>query len=88
MAMDYQYNDVNHLNAVTDINLNGADYDFYYDENGNMTDGYDLSDAMDVETRDMTFDADNMPTAIVHGDSGTTGILYDGEKKRVKKKSL
>jgi YD repeat-containing protein len=85
MAMSYEYNDANHLNAVTDIKLNGTDYDFDYDANGNMTDGYDLTDPSGVETRDLTFDADNMPTTIVHGDAGTTTILYDGEGKRAKK---
>ena len=39
MAMAYGCNDAGHLNAVTDIDLNGANRTFSYDLNGNMTAG-------------------------------------------------
>jgi RHS repeat-associated protein len=51
-----------------------------------MTEGPDLTDVMAVvESRSLTFNADNMPTSVVHPTGGTVNITYDGEAKRAKK---
>ena len=84
MAMAYGYNDASHLNAVTDIDLNGTNRTFSYDLNGNMTGGYDLTDPAAVVSRSITDTADNMPAAITRG-AATTDFVYDGDGRRAKK---
>ena len=84
MAMVYGYNDASHLNAVTDIDLNGTNRTFSYDLNGNMTGGYDLTDPAAVVSRGISYTADNMPAAIIRG-AATTSFIYDGDGRRAKK---
>ena len=83
MAMAYGHNDASHLNAVTDIDLNGTNRTFSYDLNGNMTGGYDLADPAAVVSRSITYTADNMPAAIIRG-AATTSFIYD-DGRRTKK---
>ena len=84
MAMAYGYNDASHLNAVTDIDLNGTNRTFSYDLNGNMTAGYDLTDPAAVVSRSITYTVDNMPASITRG-AATTDFIYDGDGRRAKK---
>ena len=63
MAMVYGYNDASHLNAVTDIDLNGTNRSFSYDLNGNMTGGYDLTDPSAVVSRGISAMDPNVWTA-------------------------
>ena len=84
MAMAYGHNDASHLNAVTDIDLNGTNRTFSYDLNGSMTGGYDLADPAAVVSRSITYTADNMPAAITRG-AVSTNFTYDGDGRRTKK---
>ena len=78
MAMVYGHNDANHLNAVTDIDLNGTNRSFSYDLNGNMTGGYDLTDPAAVVSHGITYTVDNMPDSVTRG-AATTNFIYDGD---------
>ena len=74
--------------AVSNINKNGTNYAFGYDNCGNMTSGYDFTDPSQVGTRSLYYNAENMPYRIVHVKGGTTKdtrFYYDGEGRRVKK---
>ena len=74
--------------AVSNINMNGTNYAFGYDNCGNMTSGYDFTDPSQVGTRTLYYNAENMPYRIVHVKGGTTNdtrFYYDGEGRRVKK---
>jgi len=84
MAMAYGYNDASHLNAVTDIDLNGTNHNFSYDLNGNMTGGYDLTDPAAVVSRGITYTVDNLPTTVTRG-AVATDFVYDGDGRRAKK---
>ena len=84
MAMVYGYNDANHLNAVTDIDLNGTNRSFSYDLNGNMTTGDDLTDPAAVVSRGISYTVDNMPDSVTRG-AATTNFIYDGDGRRAKK---
>ncbi len=82
--MTYNYDDSEHINAVTSIIYNGTDYGFTYDDNGNMKDGWDLTDPNSIVERDITWNADNMPVTVTRG-SATTDLTYDGDGVRAKK---
>ena len=84
MAMVYGYNDASHLHAVTDIDLNGTNRSFSYDDNGNMTAGYDLADPAAVVSRGISYTVDNMPDTITRG-AVATDFVYDGDGRRAKK---
>ncbi len=76
------------VHAPDKISINGVDYSYTYDSNGNMTGAPDFTDPDNVATRAFTYNADNMPTQIVHtqgGTSVTTAYAYDGNGVRVKK---
>ena len=78
----------NHINAVNQISLNGTDYYYTYDDNGNMNSGPDFTDPVQIASRVMEFNADNMPIRIEHAigeDVLSTGIIYDGDSVRAKK---
>jgi RHS repeat-associated protein len=47
--------------------------------------GPDLTDPAKPATREITYNADNMPTRITHSAKGGTDIVYDGESERAKK---
>jgi RHS repeat-associated protein len=81
-TLTYSYNDNNHKHAVSAVN----GYNFVYDNNGNMTDGYDFTDPSAPKSRHITYNADNMPVTINYnsGQSVAT-ILYDGTGARAKK---
>jgi RHS repeat-associated protein len=82
--MIYNYNDSEHINAVTSIDYNGTDYGFTYDSNGNMKSGYDFTNPASIVQRGITWNADNMPVTVTRG-STTTDITYDGDGVRAKK---
>ena len=81
MAMVYGYNDASHLNAVTDIDLNGTNRTFSYDLNGSMTTGYDLTDPAAVVSRGISYTVDNMPDSVTRG-AATTSFIYDDDGRR------
>ncbi|MHC4676399.1 MAG: RHS repeat domain-containing protein, partial [Planctomycetota bacterium] len=86
----YTYDDW-HKHAVKTINLNGFDFQYEYDDNGNMTSGPDFSDPLQVATRTISYNADNMPTSISHvkgTTTVTTNYIYDGDGVRSKKSIL
>jgi RHS repeat-associated protein len=82
--MVYNYDDSEHINAVTSIIYNGTDYGFTYDDNGNMKDGWDLADPNNIVERDLAWNADNMPVTVTRGTT-TTNLTYDGDSVRAKK---
>lgn len=84
-VMDLQYNDPNHINAVSSVTHKGVSHSYWYDENGNQESGPDLTDPMAVVPRNLTFNADNMPTTVEHPTGGTISLTYDGESQRAKK---
>ena len=73
---DYQYDDPDHIHAVTSVTKNGQTIDSYtYDANGNMETG---------AGRTFTYDYDNMPTSIAVNSKATLNV-YDATGQRVKK---
>jgi len=70
--------------AVSSISVNGTPYAFDYDDNGNMINGYDLTNPGSIVSRSLTWNADNMPTVVTRNGISTT-LSYDGEGTRVKK---
>jgi len=87
-TMTYTY-DTSKTHAVKAINLNGEDYIFHYDANGNMVKGYDFSDINDVGTREFTYNAENKPVEITLTKGGSTVrayYVYDGEGRRARKR--
>jgi RHS repeat-associated protein len=82
---EMQYDDPDHIHAVSSVTARDESHGYTYDPNGNMTDGPDLTDVMAVAQRSLAFNADNMPTQVVLSGGGTVDITYDGEAKRAKK---
>ncbi len=80
--MDY---DSSHKHAVDYVTYNSTNYDYTYDANGNMTQGYDFSNLANIQVRTITYNVDNMPTSIYHGSGTTSALLYDGSGARAKK---
>ena len=83
---DYSY-DQTKVHAVVGVTINSNAYGFSYDANGNLTSGIDLTDPANPGTRTITWNADNMPTQIVHTGSQTitSSFLYDGSGVRSRK---
>jgi len=81
----YAYSLSAHKHAVSKITLNGTNYSYTYDANGNMTKGYDFTDLANIATRNITYNTDNMPKKVVHTRYGTTNITYDAAGGRAKK---
>ena len=72
----YQYDDTNHVHAVTGIiSSGGAQRSYAYDRNGNMTKGPQSS---------LVWDEDDRPVRVT-GSSGTTAFAYDAAGERVMK---
>lgn len=61
--------------AAKHVTLNNVTYDYFYDFNGNMTAGPDMTDPGHVTMRNMTFNAENMPVRVVTS-GGTVDITY------------
>ena len=83
----YAY-DTAHKHAVKTITFNGTNYNYLYDETGNMIGGPDFTNPTQIAQRTITYNADNMPTRINHtkaGNTVTTDLLYDGTGQRVRK---
>lgn len=83
--MDLNYDDPEHVHAVSSVVHKGVAHDYAYDANGNMQIGPDFSDPSSVANRELLFNADNMPVSVVHSRGGTISLVYDGESKRAKK---
>jgi YD repeat-containing protein len=79
------YADSTHKHAVDYIRYNGQNYQYSYDANGNMTYGPDFTNLSSIKTRTISYNADNMPTEIVHSSGVTTNLLYGGMGTRVRK---
>jgi len=74
--------------AVNEVSFNGKDYTYKYDENGNMTRGFDFTDPLEVGKRTINFNADNLPKRIKYTKGSAeiiTRFLYDGDNVRAKK---
>jgi RHS repeat-associated protein len=76
-----------HKHAVKTITFNSVPYTYQYDSNGNMYSGPDFTDLSNIATRQITYNADNMPVQVTHSRYGVTNIVYDGEGGRAKKVS-
>jgi RHS repeat-associated protein len=83
-TFSYSYTYTEHVHAVSSITMGSNPYAFTYDNNGNMLTGPDLSNSGQVVTRTVTYNADNMPTRIVHPQA-TVDFVYDGNGTRTKK---
>ncbi len=81
----YMSYDSSHKHAVDYVTYNSTNYDYTYDANGNMTQGYDFSNLANIQVRTITYNVDNMPTSIYHGSGTTSALLYDGSGARAKK---
>jgi RHS repeat-associated protein len=81
-TLSYHYDSSLPKHAVKYIN--STSYSFDYDNNGNMTDGWDFSTPSSPKTRTLVYNADNMPTSITYNGS-TTSFMYDGTGARAKK---
>ena len=83
-TLNYTAYDPAHKHAVKTINVNSSNYNHVYDNNGNMTTGWDFANPSSPVQRTISYNAENMPTSITH--SGvTTNFSYDGNATRVKK---
>ena len=77
--------------AVSSINLNGSNYNYVYDDNGNMTTGPDFTDPLQNGSRSITYNADNMPVTVSHTKGTVTkamDLTYDGNGTRAIKEVL
>jgi RHS repeat-associated protein len=74
-GMSLQYNDANHIHAVTDANSNS----YGYDDNGNQT-----NRAIGNDDFDLSYDAENRLTSVKKNDVTIAAFTYDGEGRRVK----
>jgi RHS repeat-associated protein len=70
---------------VSSVIRNGVTHPYTYDANGNQQSGPDMTAPLAAVTRTLTFNADNMPTQIVHPSGGTITLTYDGDSVRAKK---
>lgn len=81
----YAYNNSSHKHAVSSITLGGTPYNYTYDANGNMLTGPDFTNPASIVTREIQYNADNLPKQIYHPTYGTLSIYYDGTGSRAKK---
>ncbi|MDY6951754.1 MAG: RHS repeat-associated core domain-containing protein [Thermodesulfobacteriota bacterium] len=71
--------------AVSKVRVNDTtDYVYDYDDNGNMTDGWNFENLGSVAARDISYNADNKPLTVVMSGT-TTQLVYDGKGTRAKK---
>jgi RHS repeat-associated protein len=77
--------------AVSRVVVNGEEHDLYYENNGNLTNGYDFSTSGQFPERRLDYNAENMPLTIDYEPQGgsvtTTSLTYDGDDRRVKKQT-
>jgi RHS repeat-associated protein len=77
--------------AVSRVVVNGEEHNLYYENNGNLTNGYDFSTSGQFPERRLDYNAENMPLTIDYEPQGgsvtTTTLTYDGEDRRVKKQT-
>ena len=74
--------------AVKSISINDQNYNYGYDDNGNMISGPDFTNPQQIADRTITYNSDNMPLNITHTKGGitvTTDFVYDGNGVRAKK---
>lgn len=86
-VLTYAYDETgeNPLHAAVAIDNLGTSHAFGYDDNGNMTTGFDLTQSDTPQARSIEYNMDNMPVRITHAGSGTTALSYDEGSNRVKK---
>ncbi len=87
-SMNYTSYDPVKVHAVKTLNFNGTAYTFNYDNDGNMTTGYDFTDPANVASRTMTYDDDNNLASVAYtkgGSSVSATMSYDEGGTRVKK---
>lgn len=87
MVIEFTYADndgTQPLNAPETVRINGEDYILGYDENGNMTDGYNFTSPASVLQRDIDFNSANMPLMVSNG-SAQVDFSYDADGGRVLK---
>ena len=87
MVFDYTVYDPDHPHAVSNVQLSGQGHAYSYDANGNMVSGPDFTDPATPRNRQITYNADNMPTQIRYGSNEVTTIAYDGNSERAIKRS-
>jgi RHS repeat-associated protein len=85
--IELQYDDSEHIHAVSDVAVFGVEKSYSYDSNGNMTAGPDLTDPTNIVDREISYNSDNMPYQISYSDSEITTFDYDGDGKRLMKQS-
>jgi RHS repeat-associated protein len=77
--------------GVSQVSADGEQRNLNYDDNGNMTGGYDFSRPGQFPERRMVYNAENMPLSIEYEPQGepvtTLAFTYDGDGRRVKKES-
>jgi len=89
--MPQQYENEDHIHAVSGVHFHGKSYAYTYDKNGNMTVGWDFTDPTEPARRDILYNVDNMPYRIDRTTGTTTTALeltYDGENSRAKKVTI
>jgi RHS repeat-associated protein len=70
------------VHAAKSTTIGGVDYLYEYDINGNMISGPDMTDPKNVLTREISFNAENMPVDI---NGGQVNITYDADNVRAAK---
>jgi uncharacterized protein RhaS with RHS repeats len=83
--LEMQYEDADHIHAVSSVIYKGSRHSYAYDPNGNLKLGPDLTDPTAIVERSLTYNADNMPETIVHPTGGTINLVYDEAARRAKK---
>jgi len=83
--LELNYDNPDHIHAVSSAAHRESNYDYSYDASGNMQNGPDFTHPDAIAARTLAFNADNMPEQVAHTSSGTVNFLYDGEGKRAKK---
>ncbi len=77
--------------AVSRVVAEGQERSLIYEDNGNLTIGYDFGDPGAYPERRIQYNAENMPLTIEYEPDGgpvtTTQLTYDGDGRRVKKQS-
>jgi len=74
--------------VLASVSAQGVEYTFTHDANGNMTHGPDLANFAQPGSRDIAYNADDMPLSITDVRGGvpvTTSFLYDGGASRARK---
>jgi len=82
---ELNYDNPDHIHAVSSVTHIENNYDYSYDFNGNMQTRPDFTHLEAIADRTLSFNADNMPSQVMQSSLGTVNFVYDGEGKRSKK---